>query len=47
MTNKIALGLGLMVLGFFAIDYVVFDAANTVFLARKFIDFVDYIAFWR
>lgn len=47
VTNKIALGLGLIILAVFAADYFLFGGALPVFLAKKFINLTEYIAFWR
>ena len=46
MTNRIALGLGLVLLAALALDYVLgFGAA--LFLARKFLDLIQALAVWR
>ena len=47
MTNRVALSiLGLLcLLGL--VDGIAFGGANAFFLAKKFLDFVEYVAFWR
>ena len=47
MTNLIALWLGALIALAFAMDYAVFDWANTVFLLRKLMAFIEWLAFWR
>jgi len=47
MTNRLALILAAILLALLALDYVVFDLKNAIFLARKFADLTEYIAFWR
>jgi len=47
MTNKIALVLGLLIIGLFALDHYVIGADIHIFLARKLGDLIEYMAFWR
>ncbi|WP_198389278.1 hypothetical protein [Roseovarius faecimaris] len=47
MTNRIALILGLLILGGLALDAYFLNWANTLFLARKLADLIEYLAFWR
>ncbi|MDP5085440.1 MAG: hypothetical protein NWQ23_08465 [Yoonia sp.] len=47
MTNTIALCLGLLLLALFAFDYAQYDLANALFLSRKFMDLIEWMAFWR
>lgn len=47
ITNKIAVGLALLVLAFLAVDYHFTGWAMVLFLARKFILLIEYLAFWR
>lgn len=47
MTNQIAIGLGLLIVLALGLDAVLFDWANSVFLAKKFWNLMDYVAFWR
>lgn len=46
MTNKLAIWLGALIVIFFATD-LFFDWGATLFLLRKFIDLITYLAFWR
>ncbi|MDD9923038.1 MAG: hypothetical protein OXQ92_12275 [Boseongicola sp.] len=46
MTNKVALGIGLVVIAFLAIDYAL-GLGFGLFLARKFVDLINALAFWR
>ncbi|MDF0597422.1 hypothetical protein [Psychromarinibacter halotolerans] len=47
MTNTIAIVLGLLLVAFFAYDGLQMDWAMTVFLGRKGLEFVEWLAFWR
>lgn len=47
MTNTIAIWLALFILGLVAVDIVLFGHENMIFLARKFLLIIDYLAFWR
>ena len=47
MTNKIAIGLALVILGTFAADQIWFGGTMPVFLGKKFLALSEYIAFWR
>ncbi|NIZ11579.1 hypothetical protein [Pseudooceanicola sp. HF7] len=47
MTNRIALILGLLILGFLAWDNLLKDGHSTLFLLRKFADLIEWLAFWR
>ncbi len=47
MTNKIAIGIGLIVLGLLAFDAVAFGWSNTLFVLRKTADMIEWMAFWR
>ncbi len=47
MTNSIAVVLGLLIICAFAADYVYFGTEHTVFLAKKFTDLIEWLAFWR
>ena len=47
MTNTLSLWLGALILGFFALDFLRFDWEMSLFLARKMLDFIEYLAFWR
>ncbi len=47
MTDRIALYLGVMIALFFAVDWYLWDWANTLFLARKLAALIEWVAFWR
>ena len=47
MTNQIALGLGALILLFFGVDYLVYQWDLTVFLGRKLVELIEWMAFWR
>lgn len=47
MTNKLALTLGLVIIGLIAFDYYQYDWANAIFLLRKFAALIEWMAFWR
>jgi hypothetical protein len=47
MTNAISLTLGLLIaLGLLA-DFSMNDGASSLFLARKLMDLLEWLAFWR
>jgi hypothetical protein len=47
MTNAIALYLGIVILGALGLDIFLNDGQALVFLVRKLVVFIDYVAFWR
>lgn len=47
MTNRIALVLGLLLLGGLAIDFMLFGTQNQIFLVKKLFELTEWIAFWR
>ena len=47
MTNIIALWLVLLIAAFLAFDYFAYDWANIVFLLRKLLELIEWLAFWR
>ena len=47
MTNRIALNLGLIIAGAIVWDIYRNDGAALVFLARRGLDLIAYLAFWR
>lgn len=47
MTNQIALLLGALILIGLGVDYYSYDGSNTLFLARKLADLIEWMAFWR
>lgn len=47
MTNSIAIGLGILILGAIGIDAFLTGSEGLMFVARKGIDLLEWIAFWR
>ncbi len=47
MTNALALWLIALIVAFFALDYLVLQWDTPLFLARKFYDLLQWVAFWR
>jgi hypothetical protein len=47
MTDRIALWLGLLIIAALVLDVALVGTAHLQFLGTKFVDFVDYLAFWR
>lgn len=46
MTNRIALGIGIVLSVVLALDYVL-GLGMSLFLARKFLDLIQAVAVWR
>ncbi len=47
MTNSIAIGLFLLIVGFFTLDHYVLELDAPLFLGRKAFELIEYLAFWR
>ncbi|MDR5651331.1 hypothetical protein [Ruixingdingia sedimenti] len=47
MTDRVALFLGLAILAFLVLDLGVMGWGFSAFLARRFADLVQWVAFWR
>lgn len=47
MTNRLALIIVLFLIGLLALDYFRYEWANTIFLARKSVALIEWMAFWR
>jgi hypothetical protein len=47
VTNRIALGIALLLGAAMLADYALNDGAALFFLARKFLDLIEWVAFWR
>lgn len=47
MSNKFALGLGLLIVLGMGVDFFGFDFNGTFFLARKTAELIEWLAFWR
>ncbi|WP_400088721.1 hypothetical protein [Yoonia sp. R78084] len=47
MTNTIAVLLGLFLVALLGFDYLQYDGAYALFLSRKFVELIEWLAFWR
>ncbi|WP_375173308.1 hypothetical protein [Pseudooceanicola sp.] len=47
MTNRIAIALAMIIVALLLVDWQWFDGANSLFLARKFAELLEWVAFWR
>ena len=47
ISNRIAIFLGVMIIGFFIADGIIYDWQMSLFLGRKFAALTEYIKFWR
>ncbi|KUJ86233.1 glyceraldehyde-3-phosphate dehydrogenase [Ruegeria marisrubri] len=47
MTNRIAIWLGVLILGAILLDYALFGTEHLLFLGKKLYEFLDWLAFWR
>ncbi|MFW2545159.1 hypothetical protein ACN2XU_21230 [Primorskyibacter sp. 2E107] len=47
MTHRLAIILGLLIIVAFAVDYAFYDTKHLVFLAKKMLDLIEWLAFWR
>lgn len=47
MTNQIAIALAALILALLIADWQLYDLSNALFLARKFADLLEWVAFWR
>ncbi|WP_167740195.1 hypothetical protein [Parasedimentitalea huanghaiensis] len=47
MTNKISLVLGLMIVSATAIDLFLFGTSHMVFLGKRMLELINWLAFWR
>lgn len=47
MTNQLALILGLVIITLLTIDAYSFAWDNTLFLARKLLELIEWLKFWR
>lgn len=47
MTNPIAAGLATLIIALLIADWQLYDLSNSLFLARKFADLLEWVAFWR
>lgn len=47
MTDRIALYLGLLIVGAVGIDILLFGTEHLVFLGKKLFELIEWLAFWR
>jgi hypothetical protein len=47
MTNKIALGLGLLLLLVATVDVMLNGTQDLIFLSKKLFELIEWLAFWR
>ncbi|MFQ6548277.1 hypothetical protein AADZ90_009985 [Aestuariibius sp. 2305UL40-4] len=47
MTNRIAIWLLLLIAGFFVLDHYVLQLDAAVYLGRRALDLIEWLAFWR
>ena len=47
MTNSIAIGLGVMILSALALDFYLYGWDHLIFLAKKGLELIEWLAFWR
>lgn len=47
MTNQIAIGLAVVIIGFLILDHFVFHLDAITFVMRKIIALIQKMAFWR
>ena len=47
MTNQLAIIMGALILLLVGLDVVLWGAENLLFLAKKFLELTEWVAFWR
>ncbi len=47
MTDRIALGLGLLIVAAVGIDVFVYGSDHMVFLGKRIYELIEWLAFWR
>ncbi len=47
MTDRIALGLGLLIALLVGLDALIFGSDHFIFLGKKMYELIEWIAFWR
>ncbi|MDJ0627241.1 MAG: hypothetical protein QNJ44_03185 [Rhodobacter sp.] len=47
MTNTLALWLAALILGFLALDYFLLGLDVPLFVARRLMELIEWLAFWR
>ncbi|UWR13874.1 hypothetical protein [Sulfitobacter sp. M368] len=47
MTNRLAIILGSFLITALVIDMILFGTEHIIFLAQKFLELIEWVAFWR
>lgn len=47
MTNSIAIGLGVLILSALALDAYLYGSDHLIFLSRRLLELIEWLAFWR
>jgi hypothetical protein len=47
VTDRLAWTIAVLVAISIGVDFFVEDGSGVLFLTRKFLDFIDWVAFWR
>jgi hypothetical protein len=47
VTNRLAIILGSLLIAALVIDMILFGTEHVVFLAKKFTELIEWVAFWR
>ena len=47
LTNRIAIALGLILIAAIVVDVMVYGTEHLIFLAKKMMELMEWIAFWR
>ena len=47
MTNRIAIVFGALILIAVILDVLIYGNEHVIFLGKKMLEFIDWIAFWR
>ncbi|MBD3662979.1 hypothetical protein [Sulfitobacter aestuariivivens] len=47
MTNRIALALGFLVIAALVVDVSLYGTQHLIFLSKKMLELIEWIAFWR
>lgn len=47
MTDRLALFFGILLIAAIAGDLIFYDGETLLFLSKKFLDLIEWIAFWR
>ncbi|MCX7560037.1 hypothetical protein OS190_10705 [Sulfitobacter sp. F26204] len=47
MTNLIAFILGILLVGAIAVDWAFYGTEHMIFLGKKMLELIEWVAFWR